>query len=34
MEVSRAKEALAFFPVSKVRDILTDIADYALVRRS
>ena len=34
MEVSWAKEALTFFPASKIRNILTDIADYALVRRS
>ena len=34
MEVSRAKEALAFFPDSRGRRILMDIADYALIRKS
>lgn len=33
-EVSKAKEALAFFPESRVRRILMDIADYALIRKS
>jgi hypothetical protein len=34
MEVSQAKAALGFFPDSRVRGILMDIADFTLSRTS